>query len=169
MASCQVSIRWLFDPLVPGAFFQRYTTVSGLDGKLKYETLGYSDFQLASEMEFCMNMNPPNTTQAGVSSFKRLAFDFGSSLTLLTAQTHHFESQTKSESFLVAHLISHFPCSKSILILMNLFETPRKGTAISDFQQHSRQKRPCHADLIVLDPESGGTGDSHSSTTWHVA
>lgn len=30
-----------------------------------------------------------------------------------------------------------------------------KGSAVSDFQQHSRQKRPCHADLIVLDPESG--------------
>ena len=31
----------------------------------------------------------------------------------------------------------------------------RKGTAVSDFQQHTRQKRPCHADLVVLDPESG--------------
>jgi len=30
-----------------------------------------------------------------------------------------------------------------------------KGTAVSDFQQHTRQKRPCHADLVVLDPESG--------------
>lgn len=30
-----------------------------------------------------------------------------------------------------------------------------KGTAVSEFHQHPRPKRPCHADLIILDPESG--------------
>eukprot|EP00913_Durusdinium_trenchii_P001836 g1702.t1 len=29
------------------------------------------------------------------------------------------------------------------------------GTAVSEFHQHPRPKRPCHADLIILDPESG--------------
>ena len=31
----------------------------------------------------------------------------------------------------------------------------RKGSAVSSFEQ-SFQKRPCHADLVIVDPESGG-------------
>ncbi|CAJ1395709.1 unnamed protein product [Effrenium voratum] len=30
-----------------------------------------------------------------------------------------------------------------------------KGSAVSVFQQHARPKRPCHADLVVIDPETG--------------
>ena len=145
----------LFGAPHPGAFFQRYTTVSGLDGKLKYEPLACSGW----------TQRDPNLVSAQRTCQRSTAFvDLGLDTLVVSSkpiQTRVWPRPVNAFTGDIRKPPTHaigrtFRHSWMALIADRwIHEFLRKGSAVSDFQQHSRQKRPCHADLIVLDPESG--------------